>query len=70
MAKNSGLYRIFWCYPVFRQESASLKVERCMESEIRALHAASLHGNLGWISRVYNNEADGLTIPAVQGLRW
>ena len=27
-------YRIISYYPVFRQENASLKVERCMESEI------------------------------------
>ena len=26
------VYRIFWCYPVFCQESASLKVGRCRDT--------------------------------------
>ena len=60
-------YRIFSCYPVFRQDRALLKVGRCLESKMATSVPPVLIVTEVWISGVYCYAAECVTITFCKG---
>ena len=65
--REVGWYRIFSCYPVFRQDRALLKVGRCLESKMGPSVPPVLIVTEVWISGVYCYAAECVTITFCKG---